>query len=254
MNAASNHGLCVDQDKKDNAAKIVAHEGKHGSSWFEVVRADNGQYANKGYLIKTHTGNMAFDIAGGQAEEGKPVLQYNIHQGGNQVWLIEPSGKIKTQAKNKQPAFDWKEEFVNVPAPIGGMNQQHNNNMNFMPVAHFKPNQNYILYAVHSDGLKCLDIAQDQQNFGQLILYSFHGAPNQRFVFEQEGPFHYRIKSVATGKYLNLTADEPFDGIWVRVDDKSNKKGEHWSIFPATEAQYAGKGAYHVMSAFNKCL
>lgn len=196
---------------------------------------------------------MALDIAGGQADDGKHILQYNIHQGGNQVWLIEPSGKIKTQAKNKEtPSFDWKESFVDIPVPFGGNNQ--GNNMNFLPVAHFKPNQNYILYAVHSNNIKCLDIAQDPQNFGQLIIYSFHGAPNQRFTFEQEDSTHYRIRSVATGKYLSLNHDEPFDGIWARVDDKGNKRSEHWSIFPATEAQYAGKGAYHVMSAFNKSL
>ena len=69
---------------------MVADGNKHESSWFEFVKAKKGEYASKGYLIKTFGDNKAFDIRGGHAEEGKEILQYNIHQGGNQVWLVVP--------------------------------------------------------------------------------------------------------------------------------------------------------------------
>jgi len=45
----------------------------------------------KAYIIKTHAGNKALDIAGGKANEGSPVIQYNIHGGDNQVWHFEPA-------------------------------------------------------------------------------------------------------------------------------------------------------------------
>jgi hypothetical protein len=72
-----------------------------------------------------------------------------------------------------------------------------------MPVnaAVFTPFQNYIIYAAHSDGLKAIDVSQASSSFGNLILYSFHGAPNQRFIFEQEGNL-YRIKSISSGALL----------------------------------------------------
>ncbi|MCB0369158.1 MAG: RICIN domain-containing protein [Bdellovibrionales bacterium] len=66
-----------------------------------------------------------------------------------------------------------------IPQNVSGGDQ----GMGFVQLGHFKPGQNYIIYAVHSNGLKCLDIAQDEANYGKLILYTFSGAPNQRFVF-----------------------------------------------------------------------
>ena len=100
--ASNNSGLCIFQDKQDNGAQIITDAGKHGSSWFEITRAEKGPFAKKGYLIKTHAGNRALDIAGGKAETGKNVLQYNIHEGGNQVWLIEPLNKGKGPKQNKK--------------------------------------------------------------------------------------------------------------------------------------------------------
>ncbi len=121
------------------------------------------------------------------------------------------------------------------------------------PLCHFAPNQHYIIYAVHSDNLKSLDIAQDKVNFGQLILYSFHGAPNQRFVFEQQNHM-YRIKSVSENKYINVTRDSDADNMWLRVDDLAGKKSELWSVEPANEPKYGGKKAYRIRSAFSKYL
>ena len=80
--------------------------------------------------------------------------------------------------------------------------------MGFAQNAQFKPEQNYIIYSIHGQGTKCLDIAQDMMNHGQLIMYMFSGAPNQRFVFEQEGGM-VRIRNVQEKKYLNVTHDIP---------------------------------------------
>ena len=95
----NNTGLCIFQDNQENGAHIISDPNKHTSSLFEIVRADKGPFANRGYLIKTHAANRCLDISGGHAEEGKPVLQYNIHQNGNQVWLIEPLHPVKVKAK-----------------------------------------------------------------------------------------------------------------------------------------------------------
>ena len=116
----------------------------------------------------------------------------------------------------------------------------------------FTPFQNYIIYAAHSDGLKAVDVSQASSSFGNLILYSFHGAPNQRFIFEQEGNL-YRIKSISNGKYVRVTNDDEHDGMWIRTDEKGSKS-ELWSITPSNDAQYAGKKAYHIRSVLGKAL
>ena len=113
--AKNKNALCVFGDSQDNSAKVVMDPGKHNSSWFDIVTADKGPYAKKGYLIKTHSNGKALDIAGGKAEEGKPVIQYNIHQNGNQVWLLvavqEPKvAKHKKEEGDVAPKFKAKEK------------------------------------------------------------------------------------------------------------------------------------------------
>jgi len=125
--------------------------------------------------------------------------------------------------------------------------------MGFVQTVHFKPNQHYCIYPVHGNGIKALDIAQDMANYGQLIMYSFHGAPNQRFIFEQEGQM-YRIKSVKENKYLNVTNDGVHDGIWIRCDEKGMNQSQLWTIVPAIDGPHAGKGAVHIRSIFGKVL
>ena len=41
------------------------------------------------------------DIAGGKAEDGKNVLQYNIHQGDNQLWHFVPIEPEQPKQDNK---------------------------------------------------------------------------------------------------------------------------------------------------------
>jgi hypothetical protein len=125
--------------------------------------------------------------------------------------------------------------------------------MGFTQIANFKPEQHYIIYAFHSNCLKAIDISQAENTLGQAIIYSYHGAPNQRFVFEAEGNM-YRIRNVKENKYLNVTNDGPNEGMWVRVDEKGKHKSQLWSVVPATEQVYTGKQAYHIQSIFGKTL
>lgn len=141
-----------------------------------------------------------------------------------------------------------------LPIPFGfeASSLYQTNTNQALNVAVFKPYQNYIIYAAHSDGLKVIDVSQAFKSFGNLILFNFHGAPNQRFIFEQEGNL-YRIKSLSNGKYVRVTNDDEHDGMWIRTDEKGSKS-ELWSITPSNEAQYAGKNAYHIRSVFGKAL
>lgn len=111
----NNNALCIFGDKIDNDAKVVMDPGQHKSSWFDIITADKGPYAKKGYIIKTHSNGKALDIAGGKVEEGKSVIQYNVHQNGNQVWLLVSVQEPKPEKHKKEegdvaPKFKAKEK------------------------------------------------------------------------------------------------------------------------------------------------
>lgn len=95
--SSTQSGLCIFQDNKNNCGEAVTDGGKHPSSWFEVTRATTGKWANRAYLIKTHVGTRVLDVAGGKAEEGKPVLQYDLTGNDNQLWLIQPADQPQLQ-------------------------------------------------------------------------------------------------------------------------------------------------------------
>ncbi len=82
------NALCVLEDKPDSRTPIVGDPGKHASSWFEVVTVDKGNYLGKGFFIKTNF-DKVFDISESKAVDGKVIWQHPVHNGGNQVWLIE---------------------------------------------------------------------------------------------------------------------------------------------------------------------
>lgn len=100
----SNSGLCIFQDKPDNAAPIITDSGKHTSSWFQIERIENGPFAHKAYHIKTHAGKC-LDVAGGKIEEGAGVIQANLAENINQLWTIE---LCKGANKPKGKFNNWK--------------------------------------------------------------------------------------------------------------------------------------------------
>lgn len=246
----STHALCIFQDKNDVNAQIITDAGKHNSSWFEVTRVANGPFANKGYLIKTHAG-LVMSVSGGKEDE-KNIVQAPVKGDGDQVWVIEPLNAGK-KAK-KQPFNNWQNEIEDAHQMAPPVNQGNTNGMGFAQNSLFKPEQNYIIYAIHGGMTKSLDIAQDFLNYGSCIMFHFTGAPNQRFVFEQEGAM-VRIRNVKDGTCLNVTHDVPNDNMWLRCDEKGNGgQSELWTIVPATDAKYTGKNAFHIRSIFGKAL
>lgn len=83
--------LCIYYDNKQNCAEVRADPGKHDSSWFEIKRAENGTLSKKGYLIETFAHGKCLDIEAGVTNDGTKVLQFDIHNGDNQVWVIVPA-------------------------------------------------------------------------------------------------------------------------------------------------------------------
>jgi hypothetical protein len=59
---SSNSGLCVAQDGTNNGAEVVASPSQSPSSWFALDKCTQGVWANKGYILKTHTKKHGVDL------------------------------------------------------------------------------------------------------------------------------------------------------------------------------------------------
>lgn len=95
-------GLCIYKDSKQSMGEPVVDGSRHPSSWFEVVRASEGKWANKAYQIKTHAGSQGLDICGGKCEDGIQIIQYQLNAGENQLWLIVPADQNVTVPQQNQ--------------------------------------------------------------------------------------------------------------------------------------------------------
>lgn len=134
---------------------------------------------------------------------------------------------------------------------IGGLGFNSGSNQGFTQPQQnlFKPNQAYAITSIVNPN-KVIDVCGNFKYAGNLIIFDWHGGLNQRFAFESfQGK--YRIKSLASGKYVCVTNDAEQDNMWLRVDPLGTKT-DLWEIFPATEENYKGKGAYHFKSTFSK--
>lgn len=86
---------------------MVTDPGQHDSSWFGITRVSNGAYANRGYLINTFSNGKSLDIEGGNTKNGANVVQFSIHNGWNQVWLIVPADSPCQYPQNQNQNQGW---------------------------------------------------------------------------------------------------------------------------------------------------
>jgi hypothetical protein len=213
--ASHNHtGVCVFQDSPNKAAEIVVDQNKHASSWFDLSRATAGKWANKAYIIKTHVGKQGLDIAGGQATEGQKVLQYDLHGGDNQNWLIEPV------------------EIVDPEVPA-----------NFTPFA----NTTYKIVSV-LDKSKALSV--DQGN--KVVVHTFNNEPSQKFnIFLEHHKYGFTATHNHAGLSVNGdTKDNAAEIVAVPGKHHSN----WFEIAVVTNGKWANRGYIIKTHAGNRAL
>jgi hypothetical protein len=130
-------GLCVFYNKHDSGIELVADPNQQPSSWFGIEKVSQGENANRGYVITTFCGKC-LDIEGGDATNGKRVIQYDRHNGNNQVWLIlaadQEQGFNQNQGwGNQQQGFNQNQGWGNQGqgfSPNQGFNQGFNQGQN----------------------------------------------------------------------------------------------------------------------------
>lgn len=233
---STNTGLCVYMDSKDDGAVVQSDPGQHPSSWFDIVRNTQGQYLNKGYVIKTHAGK-AIDIDGANLANGNKVHQWDSHNEGNQTWLIIPANQPLAQQQQQpvqpvqpvQPQQDQQGQFADVPAQ-------------FTPVA----NTDYRVVTILNSN-KALTVT----NQGKLTISDYVGDATQKFKLYQNGAkFAFVVQSSNTGLCVNM--DSKDDGADLKSDP-----GQHpsswFDITKNSQGKYPNKG-YLINSHAGKSL
>lgn len=234
--------------------------------------------------MKTHSGRC-LAVNGGKPTQGNNVIQWNYHDAVHEHWIILPAdqplatyqGQAQNQGQQNQgfggqqggqgfggqqggqgfgqgsqqggQGFSWNNFKINADIITGGNNQGFNQGSN-LGGGFIKPNVNYAIVSALNQN-KCIDVSGNPMYAGNLIVYHWTGAPNQKYTFEFfQGK--YRIKSVASGKYVRVTNDAEQDMMWLRVDPLGTQS-DLWELVPADK--HKGKeGYYHLKSVFGKVI
>jgi len=212
--------LCIFQDKQDNGAQIIVDKDQHASSWFEVSLGEKGKWAKKAYLIKTHAGNRALDIAGGKAEEGKAVLQYNIHQGENQLWHFVPIEPEKPKKDNKKAGKDANK------APV---------HPDVKPQFNAKPKALYRIFSILNPNF-VLTVNKDNK----LEVASDQNKKNQHFHIYPEGN-KFAIVTQNNDQGLCIFQDKVDNAVNI-ITDAGKHPSSYFEIQRAEKGEFAHKG------------
>lgn len=143
------------------------HHGARNQKW--VFEYQPAQY----FFVRSQLNGKVLDIQGGDAEDGAQVIlwdQKDVDAADNQLWWEDRDGLIRSKLNNstikstpqglEMSAFDPKEEDMGWAYCEGSIRNRNN------------PSQ-------------CFDVeANCMDNGANVIMYEYHGNPNQQFTVE----------------------------------------------------------------------
>lgn len=101
VNTETNAAIFVTGDANKDGAPLAVDSNQHQSSFFDIVKITQGQFAGKAFIVKTFCGK-GLDIFEGRTTPGTPIIQWSVHGNSNQVWFIVPSdGQVQNQNQNQ---------------------------------------------------------------------------------------------------------------------------------------------------------
>ena len=102
----------------------------------------------------------------------------------------------------------------------------------------------YAIQSAKAEG-KVLDVCQDGQHPGTLVIWEGHGGENQQFTIKQKGPDYY-LKCKKSRQYL--TVDGPQDGARIYAAPKTKAANQRFRLDPRGDHEYV------IYTGFNKVL
>lgn len=212
------------------------------------MRGEQGPYAFKGYLIKTFAGEFALTLDQGKVESDKPVMQWEVHQHGDQSWIFEevpmpnvpanlkpdPNTNYKIVSilnKNKALTINQKGEAV-LQKFAATDNQKFNIHHEKHKYALVTPNKNAL----------CI-FGDKQENDAHVVSDpGKHNSSWFEIVRADKGPFQnrgYIIKTHANGKALDISGGKAIEGKPINQYTLHENGNQVWLIEPFQEEHKA---------------
>lgn len=93
----------------------------------------------------------------------------------------------------------------------------------------------YVIRSKHSN--KVMDVCQDVDKKGMLIIYNHYGGPNQGFYIRSDG-VSTNIISKQTGKYLTVAGNSDKNGVPVFEEPHTGLDGQKFRIQEVNPGNY----------------
>jgi beta-N-acetylglucosaminidase len=244
----SNKMLDVSSASHDDGASVIqyAANGNYNQQW-AVVTAPGGYY-----LYAAHSGKN-LDLEGGKTADSTPVITWSFHGKANQQWKLTKAMTVdeglRTVVTTAGRSLDIRgnSEANSAEAllytPNGNLNQK------FLVKSIGTTGTTYILECARSGKLLSAGSATGNQVYQYADQGKGSGNAYQQWVVEPAGNASFRLKNVATGKYLDCGSGA--SGTSLRLASSSSFSSQAWK-FSATDP--LPDGLYVLASALNKSL
>ena len=124
----------------------------------------------------------------------------------------------------------------------GNQGQQWGNQQDY-----FNSNMEYVITSAMNREM-ALDVSQDPDTFGKVILWTKHGEKNQRFRLRNHNGRHVIFSSL--GATMEVPQNSQENGAFILASQPNNTVNEHWEII----AVPGEEGAFYIKSFCGKSL
>ncbi|MDR1183811.1 MAG: RICIN domain-containing protein [Coriobacteriales bacterium] len=224
--------------------------GDFNQQW-RIERASNG--ADTYHIFAAHNGK-SIDLKGGGTADSTPLITWDFHGGDNQKWKLAQTtivnGGLNVALSNSGLYLDIRGNSENdnadalIYASNGGLNQKF-----FLKQIGGSASIIYVLECVQSGKLLSAGSATENKVYQYTDLGNGSGNTYQQWMIELAGNASFRLKNVATEKYLDYGAGT--NNTNLQIATLGNFSSQAWK-FQTTDP--LPDGLYTFASALNNTL
>ena len=230
--ANSNYAIDVQSQSKDAANVLLWTAGDSTSQQFVIQSVMDGQW----YTIRNVNSGRVLNVDHSRSDNGTNVLQYSTGDTSctNELWSIIPQAdgtvRIVSAATGATLEFAYGDQKaangknVEMWESNNGKNQRWILGDRIDPIA-----EGAYKMTAYANANFSLDEALSTSN---AHLFSTHTGSNQVFYFEKAGKGYYRVRSIYSGKYLDLNDNNPISGHNVSFVDGNGSEAQMWIVVP----------------------
>lgn len=229
IKAPSDKVIDIDGESSSDGARLQLYSAKDTAfQRFHVVRSEDGFYS----IRSVNTGKY-FDVAGGSEQRSAKIQIYTGNNTCAQKWIIKPSAdRMRILSACSGLALDIKDEQINQDK---ASLQLWDDKMSISQKWQFVTANTVAsgTYTIKSllDTSKVVDIDNNLGfNGNRVQIWQDKSIDGQRFVFTKLSDGTYTLKSVGTGKMVDVRAASTSPGAMVQIYDQNDSCAQKWWI------------------------